>query len=370
MSVDVRQVDGRKLKDFIKLPYRLYKNDPNWVPPLISSMKEMLNPEKNHFLKSEHALFVAYRNRKPVARILAGHNVPESEEQEAARGYFSLFEAEDMESGQKVVEAAAKYLKEIGMQIIKGPYSPTDGEEDRTLLVEGFDAPPVLYATYNPEWYKDVFESLGFDKSTDMLGFKIVPDEIPLDRFREIVGFAKKRFGFKAYQIDFSHLDDELLDIQSILEESDTKDWGNGIPTWENIVQAAQAMKKLADPELIYIVRRDDGKPLAFVVSIPNYNEALIHMKGRMFPFGVFKFLYWKKRIKGIRILMQFCVKEYEGKAAVSAAYLAIMEATLRKGYEWGDASTIGEFNYKSWRPVVTAGGKLYRRFRFYKKEL
>ncbi len=129
-------------------------------------------------------------------------------------------------------------------------------------------------------------------------------------------------------------------------------------------------MKALADPDRVYIVRRSDGKRLAFVVSVPNYNEALIHTNGRLFPFGLFKFLYWKKRITGIRIMMQFCVKDYEHKAAVSAAYLAIMEAAIKKGYKWGDASTISEANEKSWRPVVTAGGKLYKRFSYFEKEI
>lgn len=93
-------------------------------------------------------------------------------------------------------------------------------------------------------------------------------------------------------------------------------------------------------------------------------------MNGRMLPFGILKFLYYKRKIKGVRVMMQFCIEEYEGKAAVSAAYLGIMETALKKGYEWGDASTIGEDNYKSWRPVVAAGGKQYRRFRYFEKQI
>jgi len=371
MSIEIRRIDEGNLKAFIRLPFRLYKNDPNWVPPLISDAKNMLDAGKNVFLKKgQHAFFMAYRDGEPAARILAGHNVPESEKYGINRGYFSLFEAQDAQSGAAVLEAAQQYLKQIGMQVMKGPYSPTDGEEERLLLIEGFDAPPVLYGMYNPAWYQDVFESFGLSKSSDMLAFKIVPGDVPLARFRKIVGYAKKRYGFEAYSVDFGRLDEELRDIQSILNEADLRDWGSGVPTWENIRQAADAMKTLADPDFVYIVRRNDGRPLAFVVGIPNYNEALIHMNGRLFPFGFLKFLYWKKRIKGVRILMQFCVKDYEKKAAVSAGYLGIMEAALKKGYEWGDASTIAEDNEKSWRAVVGAGGKLYRRFRYFEKQI
>ena len=370
MSIEIRQIDESNLKEFIKLPFKLYRNDPNWVPPLISNMKDTLSVENNSFLQCEHAYFLAYQNGKPVARILAGHNVLESQAHGVGRGFFSLFEARDHESAASVLQAAQDYLKQMGMQFMKGPFSPTNGEEDRALLVEGFDAPPVLYATYNPEWYRNVLESFGFSKAADLLGFKIMTDEVPFERFRKIVGYAKKRYGFEAYPINMKRLDDELLDIQKIINGSDARDWGSGIPGWEVIVQAAQSMKAIADPDLVYIVRRNDGAPIAFVVSIPNYNEALIHMRGRMFPFGIFKFLYYKKRIKGVRVMMQFCIKEYEGKAAVSAAYLGIMETALQKGYEWGDASTIGESNYKSWRPVVAAGGKQYRRFRYFEKQI
>ena len=93
MSIEIRQIDENNLKEFIKLPFKLYRNDSKWVPPLIRSMKDMLKPSSNVFLGGEHAYFMAYRDSEPVARILAGHNLPESEKQETKRGYFSLFEA-------------------------------------------------------------------------------------------------------------------------------------------------------------------------------------------------------------------------------------------------------------------------------------
>jgi hypothetical protein len=206
MSIEVRQIGEKNLKEFIALPFRLYQKDKNWVPPLVSSMKKMLDPQKNKFLKSPHACFMAYRDSKPVARILAGQNVPESQAYGTARGYFSLFEAEDMESGVKVVEAAQEYLKRIGMRAMKGPYSPTNGEENRLLLTAGFDLPPVLDQTYNPAWYRDVFERAGFTKTaSDMLAFKIVPDDIPFDKFRKVVAYAKERYGFEAVPIDLTN---------------------------------------------------------------------------------------------------------------------------------------------------------------------
>ena len=371
MSINVKKIKKSNLNQFIKLPYRLYKKDNNWVPPLYSTMRDMLDSEKNVFLKNgDHAFFLAYRGKKVVARILAGYDEPVSRKTGIDNGYFSLFEATDKESGLAVLDAAVNFCKSIGTVRILGPHSPTNGEEDRALLVEGFGFPPVLYHTYNPEWYQDVFIYFGLKKSNDMLAFKIEIDKMPIERFRTVVSYAQNRFKFAPYKLDLKNLDSELKDIQLILNDSAIDEWDSGIPTWEMIVQAADSLKTLADPDLIYIVRKNDGRPLAFVVCLPNYNEVLIHLKGRLLPFGIIKFFYWRKKIKSVRVMMQFCVEDYEKTAAVSCAYLAIMEKALEKGYNWGDASTIGEENTKSWRAVKGAGGKLYRRFRLFEKEL
>lgn len=369
--ITVRQIERKELSRFLRLPFRLYKGDPNWVPPLFSEMKTMLDPEKNAFLKSgEHAFFMAFRGSKPVARVLAGFNSPVSAKTGVKNGYFALFEAEDEESGLAVLEAACGYCRSIGAEKIVGPYSPTDGEENRALLVEGFGFPPVLYTSYNPEWYKGVLEKAGMTKhGEDLLAYIIDADTMPIDRFRRIVALAERRGGFAAHRIDFDNLESELRDIQSILAGAAIEDW-DSVPTWEQIQQTADSMKSLADPDFVYIVRTSEGKPVAFVVGVPDFNQALIRMKGRLLPFGFIKFLYWRKRIKGLRILMQFCVKDYEGSGAVSSAYVKIMEKAREKGYVWGEAGTTGEANIRASQAIVGAGGKPYRRYRFYWKAL
>ncbi len=371
MDITVRRIDKSEMGRFLRLPFRLYKSDPHWVPPLFSEMKSMLDTEKNHFLgDSRPAYFMAFRGNRAVARVLAGYNKPMSEKTGVPNGYFALFEAADEESGLAVLNAAADYCKSLGAARFFGPQSPTNGEEERALLIEGFGFPPVLYTAYNPEWYQNVFIRFGMEKSNDLLAFLLETDKLPLDRFRKIVHYAEQRYGFHADRIDMNHLEGELRDIQRILQEAAIDEWDTGIPSWELIEQTAGAMKTLADPDFVYIVRTNEGRPLAFVVSVPNYNEALIHMNGRMLPFGVFKFLRWRKRITGLRILMQFSVRDFEGKGAVSSAYLAIMEKAIQKGYRWGEASTIGEENIRSLQAVEGAGGKVYRRYRWFEKAL
>jgi len=371
MELTVRRIGKNERGRFIKLPYRLYADDKNWVPPLFSEMKSMLSEKTNSFLKSgAHAYFMAFRGGVPAARILAGFNAPVSEKTGVPNGYFALFAAQDEESGLAVLKAAADYCVSLGAARFYGPYSPTNGEEERALLVDGFDAPPVLYTAYNPPWYQDVFLKFGLRKSHDLLAFMIEVDQLPIERFRRIVGYAQARYGFHAHRISFDNLENDLRDIQRILKEAAIDQWDTGIPSWELIEQTAGALKSLADPDFIYIVRTDAGRPIAFVVSIPNYNEALIHLNGRLLPLGFFKFLYWRKRIRSLRVLMQFSVRDFEGRGAVSSAYLAIMEKAIEKGYKWGEASTIGEENVRSVQAVEGAGGRAYRRYRWFEMAL
>jgi len=159
MELTVKRIEKNRLNAFIKLPFRLYKDDPLWVAPLISEMRHTLDVSKNVFLRdAKPVFFMAFRGKKAVARVLAGLQVPMIKKTGVIWAFFSLFEAEDMESGMAVMRAAEDYALELGAEKFEGPQSPTNGEDNRALLVEGFEIPPALYTAYNPPWYKDVFE--------------------------------------------------------------------------------------------------------------------------------------------------------------------------------------------------------------------
>lgn len=334
-------------------------------------MKKTLDPSNNKFLSGgEHSFFMAFKGKKPVARILAGINAPMTQKTGIVWSYFSLFEAENEESGKAVLDAAAEYCKSHGAVKLLGPFSPTNGEDSRGLLVEGFDGPPVLLSPYNPPWYKELFEKYGLQKYRDLYAFKIETVNTPLERFRKGVNYAKKRYKFDAKKADLNNFEGELKDIYRILTESTPSDWDTGVPTWEQVREEGKTLKSMADPDYVYIARTQEGRPIAFVVALPNYNEILIHMNGRLLPFGILKYLYWRKRIKGLRILMQFCVPDYQAKGAISVCYLYIMEIARQKGCMWGEASAIGEENVKSLAAVEGVGGVRYRTFRWFMKDL
>jgi hypothetical protein len=367
--INIRQLSEKKLRPFIMLPFRLYKNDPNWVAPLISDMKSRLNSRKNPFLATPHAFFLAERDGRPVARILAGIHRPKTGKMGVNIGYFSLFEAEDEASGLAVLGAAEAYCKGLDCVKLYGPEAPTGGEDDRALLVEGFGSPPKLYCTYNPEWYPPLFEKYGLERESDIYSFIVTTETMELERFRRVVDYAKKRYGFEAQRFDLGKYDSELKDIQTILQKAVPDTWDE-VPPWEQIEAEAAMFRQLADPDFVYFTRSKAGEPLAFVIALPDYNQVLRHLKGRMFPLGVFKFLYWRRKIDGIRLIMQFCVPEYQSRGAVSACYLAIMENALKRGVKYGDAGTMGMENFKALSALEGVGGKRYRTFRWYIKDI
>lgn len=365
----IRQLDEKKLKKFIMLPFCLYKNDPLWVAPLISDMKERLNAVKNPFLHTPHAFLVAEKDGIIVARVLAGIHRPKTDRYGVKYGYFSLFEAEDEEVGLAMLQAAEDYCKSLGCVKLFGPEAPTGGEDDRALLVEGFEAPPKLYCTYNPQWYPPLMERFGLTRDSDIYSFLITQETVELERFRRVVKYAKERYHFHTDRFDLKKFKDELKDIQVILQKSGTEALDE-IPPWEQIESEAAMFRQLADPDFVFFARSDAGEPLAFIIGLPDYNQVLQKVHGRLFPFGIFKFLYWRKRINGLRFIMQFCVPEYQSKGAISACYLEIMENCFKKGMWYGDAGTINDENPKSLAIVEGAGGKRYRTFRWYIKDL
>ncbi len=365
----LKQLDEKNLRKFIMYPFTLYKDDPFWVAPLITDMKSRLNPKKNPFLHTPHTYFMAERGGRPVARVLAGIHGPKTRKQGVNVGYFSLFEAADEEAGLFILQAAEDYCRSLGCVQLFGPEAPTGGEDDRAMLVEGFDAPPKLYHTYNPEWYPGVMAKFGLVKEHDIYSFLITQETVEIERFRRAVEYAQKRYHFKAYRFDLSKFKDELKDIQVILQKSVPENWDE-VPPWEQIESEAEMFRQVADPDFVYITRSDAGEPLAFVIALPDYNQVFHKMHGRLLPFGIFKFLYWRKKINGIRIIMQFCVPEYQAKGAVSAGYLGIMENCFKKGMWYGDAGTIGDDNPQSYLAVEGAGGKRYRTFRWYIKDI
>lgn len=384
-TLRTEEIGDDRLDAFIDLPFRLYRRDRNWVPTLRGDQKKMLRGVDNEMYRNgPHALFLVYQGRTPVARVQCGINRKMKDERENYEAdpsrdmekelwaYFSLFEADAPDSGRVVLKAAEDWCRARGATHLVGPWSPDDGESARGILVQGFDGPPAVLNTYNQEWYGGVVESCGFQKWEDLFAMLATPQTLDLDRLGRIADFAEKRVGFHVDQAELKHREREVADIYRILIASYPPEWANGLPSRQYVDDFVKQNLSILDERLIFIARRtSDNEPLAFILGIPDMNDVLIHMRsGRLSPLNILRFLYYRKKVKGARGMMQFSIPEYRARGVMAACYARGLISACRCGYERFDASTIGERNAVSWRSIETAGGRKYRTYRYYWKVL
>jgi hypothetical protein len=367
---EVKDVKG--LKKFIALPWVIYQNDPNWVPPLRGQQLRTLQGKNNPLLANgEHTFFLAQVGEKVVGRLLVGINRKLNREKNKQEGYLSLFEAiEDREVAFALFDAASQWLRARGISSIVGPVSPTNGDDNRGILIQGFDGPPVLMNSYNPPYYESFFEDYGFGKDMDLFAFYLDVASLDTERFDRVVSYAMRKYQFRIDRFDRKQLNREIRDIKKILDLAMPATWEHLTPpSLEEIRSEFQTLVQFMDADLVYIAR--SGKePIGFVVGLPDYNQVLKRLNGRLFPLGWAKYLWYKRRITGARVFIQFVVPQFRNKAVNGAIYHRLMVEARKKGYKYGEGSAIAEMNKESIRSVEGAGGRLYRTYRIYRKEL
>lgn len=372
--VEIIEVKGKKeLKKFVELPWDLYKCDKNWVPPIKGDMLKTLVGKDNPLLLSgDHAFFMAYYNGKAAGRICVGINEGLNEKKNMKEGYFSLFESIEVKDvAFALFNKAIEWLKSRGVNTIKGPLSPTGGDDYKGLLVQGFDGSPVLMNSYNPEYYVKYFEEYGLVKHLDLYAYyHDMESAVSFERHGKIAEYAMKKYNFEIESINLKNLDKEIKDIKEIMDIAMPEDWEELTPpSLEEVKAEVARLKPLADPDLI-LIARSEGRPIGFSVALPDYNEVLKKLNGRLFPFGFIKFLWYRRKIKGLRIFVFFVIPEFRKKAVSGAILYRYYVNGQKNGYHHGEGSTIGETNLAMRNDIERSGGKLYRTYRLYKKEI
>jgi len=360
----------KQIMEFIKMPYSLYKDDPYWVPPLNSIMKKtLLGPNNMLFSNGIHIAYLLKSGKKTIGRIIAGIDENLNKDKNIKRGYISLYECiNDINASNMLLDASKKWLKEKGMEYIEGPTSPTNGDDYKGLLIEGFDYVPSLMCSYNPPYYVDFFEQYGFKFSNDLFAFYFDAKTFPLERFEKIVTYTQKKYDFRVDKANKKKIDRDLKDIHTILVKAVPESWKNfAIPSPEDIKKEANALLPFIDEDFVYIARSNkDDSPLGFVVGCPNFNEVFQKMNGNIFPFGIFKFLYYKNKIKSLRLFIQFVIPEYHGRAVNAAIFYNYLKKADEKGYVSAEGGTIGKENWQALKAMKATGGKKYKTYRIF----
>ncbi len=370
-QIHIQPVSSRgQLHHFIKLPWKIYRDDPHWVPPLIRQQKDTFEPRKNPF--HEHAevqLFLATRGDAVAGRVAAVLNHAHNEFHQEKTGFFGFFECtNDAEVAQKLLDAVRDWLRERGMEIMRGPASFSSNDE-WGLLIQGFDSSPVLMMTYNPPYYPELMERYGLAKAKDLYAYRMFSKDGISERLRRMAERIQKKEGLSIRPINTKHFDNELRRIKDVYNNAWSKNWGFVPMTEAEFDHLAKNLKPLVVPELVLIAEVND-QPAGFSLALPDYNQALKHINGRLFPFGLLKLWWYSRKIDCARIMVMGVVHEYQRRGIDAIFYIRTFDAGTARGYTWGEMSWILEDNDMMKRAMETMGGRIYKTYRIYEMRI
>ncbi|MBA7665378.1 Protein YghO [subsurface metagenome] len=372
-NVVVNEVSTKKeLRTFIKLPWKIYKEYPNWVPPLIIDQKSIFNIQKNPFFRhSKIQNFLAFKDGEAAGRISAvvDHNYNQFHNEKTA--LFGFFEAsDDKEVGRALFAAAEDWILEQKMEHMLGPANPSTNQIFG-LLVDAFDLPPMALMPYNPPYYEDLFLHAGLKKAKDMYAYHM-DETIPIsDKIKRVTNIIRKKHNITIRSADIKEFDREVELIKTVYNDAWTKNWGFVPFTDEEIEHLGKDIKLIARPELILLAFVED-EIAAFCLSLPNVNQAFKHVKnGRLFPTGLFKLLWYIRKVNQLRVAIMGVRKKYRTMGIDALFY----HDTWIRAYEYGyrdnvELSWILEDNYPMLNTIERWGGIRYKTYRVYGKEL
>ena len=373
--IEVRAVRTRRDKRrFLTFPWRIYKNDPLWVPPLLPERAKTIDPERGAFFKrGEAEFFIAWRGTRPVGTICAAEDKvgnAEGNRRECIFGFFEYFE--ELETAQALLERVGLWAKQRNLETLTGPFN-LDYEDGYGVLVEGRDRPPAILCGHTPPYYQEFMERLGFQPARgDNLAFAADFDDSSVQRQR-LARLAERLRGKGWVQIrtpDLSRLDEEVDTVHRLLNESLAH-----LPDYRPWVRSAvealiKPFTKIADPDLI-LFAEIDGKTVGWFPGIPNLNEALIHANGLRYPWNYLKLLmYLRRQPKCLAIKSVLILPQYWGGGVALLLFDEMAKRARAKGYTWADLSFTSADNPYTPTLAERLGARIYKRYRVYRKNI
>ncbi len=373
--VTVKPVESKKeLDTFIKFPWKVYRGEQyyeNWVPPLLLDEKTLFNPDKHPFYKhAEMQTFLAYRGDKTVGRIAAILDYQYIKSRNQNTGYFGFFECfDDKETATELFETAARWLKEREMDKIIGPISPTPNHI-LGLLINSFDRPPVLQTPYNPEYYIPLYEQWGLTKEEDHFAYYLHRDTLQLsEKLVRVNELARKRGQITFRPINMKNFEEEVEIIRYLWNEA----WRNNVDhvpwTKDEFFHMAKDMKLIAIPELV-LLAFVKGEPAGFSIPLPNINEILIKMNGRLVHPGTLKLLFGKRKLELLRLAILGVIPKFQNMGIDSIFIYEAYTRGVAIGFQAAELSLILEENWKLRNLLESWGCQRYKTYRVYQKPL
>ncbi len=374
-DVEIRQVtDASDLKAFIEVPWAIYSDDPNWVPPLKFERKAAFSDKNPFFEHARWQAWLAYRDGVPVGRISAQVDSLYLELHDAHTGFFGLIEApEDPEVFAALFAAAGAWLKEQGMQTALGPFNLGINQEIG-CLVDGFNSPPFVMMGHARPYYGALIEGQGYEKTQDVLSYILTREMFALPDV--VQRMVKRQAGkMKLRQVDRKNTTQELETLRSIFNDAWSNNWGFVPFTEKEFKVVGKELFMIMPPDFSWIVEVD-GEPAAFMVLIPNMNEVIADLDGRLLPFGWAKLL-WRLKVrspKTARVALMGVRQKYQntrlGPALAFRSIQAFYEPAVKRNMEMMEMSWILEQNKGIRNIIEKVGGVVSKRYRLYRKSL
>lgn len=373
MSVEVRPVETRaERRAFLRFPWRIYPGRyPAWVPPLLSEERKRIDPRKNPFFgHGAVELFLAYKGGRLAGRIAAIENKLHNDFHADRVGFFGMFESEnDAEVASALLDQAAGWVKDCGLDRLRGPTNFSTNDECG-VLVDNFEDPPYVMMPYNPPYYEELLTRWGLEKVKDLLAYEGRAEKFKRERFAGLEDLIRQSgLDIRVRSVRMDRFDEEVALVRDLYNSAWERNWGFVPMTDAEVGYMAAQLKPVIDPDLA-LIGEINGQPAGFALALPDVNQAIRRVNGRLLPFGLFKFLWYKRRVKGIRIITLGLKEEFRRTGLAPFFYVEIFKRATRKGHNVGESSWILEDNHIMRGAADKMGFRLYKTYRLYERAL
>jgi hypothetical protein len=371
MAVEIAPIRlPQDAKAWVSSWWAIYEGEPGWVPPLMMDRLKFLDPGQNPYFKlADVQCFAAKRDGKIVGTIAATVD-HEYQKVEAAVGFFGFFEfIDDEEVARGLLDAAGAWLKGKGMKEMQGPFN-FNSNHDFGCLIDGFDTPAMIANPHGRPYYGPMLDRIGAVKKMDWYAYWIDNDgSIPPSIKAISERFMKRNPQVTLRMADLSKFEQEVAIFEDIYNDAWEDNWGHVRLSREEFQALAKDFKQIIDPRLCWIAEVD-GKPAALTLTLPDYKQVFKKMNGSLFPFGWYHFLFGRRSINQIRVFILGVKREFQKMPLGAPLYVRTFEEGIKMGVRGAEASLILETNFRMRGALEKMGGKIYKTYRIYSKEL
>lgn len=372
---EVRPVRSEREKRlFLTFPWKLYRNDPLWVPPILRDRKRALDPQRGPFFRNGDAeLFIAWKDGRPAGTICCAEDRGNTAYKGTPEGMIGFFESiEEYDVAEALLRRAEEWSRQRGMTSIYGTYN-LDREDGRGILVDGYDRPAPILCGHNPPYYAPYFERFGFQPDfDDGLAYALDIDlaSPPFRRVARVAAHVRRHHRFSIRSARMDDIDGEIDRIRELQNRALAHLRGYTPYSREDIEAMVLPLRDLADPDLV-LFAEEDGRTVGWFPAVPNYNEVLIHLDGLRYPWDYLRALRWRKvKPKSIALKSVVLFPEYRDTGVIILLVDEMARRAAERGFTWIDLSLTGEDNPDTRNFALHMGASVYKRYRFFRKAL